>query len=332
MSAELVSVITPCYNTGAYIHRLLESVLSQTYPAIEMFVIDDGSTDNSAEVVRSYIPKFEQRGYTLQLIQQPNSGQSVAIQNGLDRISGTYLVWPDSDDYYGSSEAIAKMVSRLKTAGPEVAMVRVGYSLVSDSPAQNVIGHSHDNGVELESESLFDDCLLHTNDFYFCSGGYMIEVAALRQSSEFPIYTSKGAGQNWQLMLPILYHYRCISIREYLYCVVYRVDSHSRRGHGYEANMRLHEIHHAVISNTLDNILKMTENDRKELHQRVDLKYAKVYLDISIGAGLHDRARQYYKQLKSAGKVTFLERLRYTLFCIGLYRLVVPIARKLFRK
>jgi glycosyltransferase involved in cell wall biosynthesis len=50
---DLVSIVTPCYNTGKYVHRLLESVLNQTYPNIEMFVIDDGSSDNSAEIVKS---------------------------------------------------------------------------------------------------------------------------------------------------------------------------------------------------------------------------------------------------------------------------------------
>ena len=47
MQYPLVTFLTPCFNTGKYIHRLLDSVLKQTYPNIEMYVIDDGSTDNS---------------------------------------------------------------------------------------------------------------------------------------------------------------------------------------------------------------------------------------------------------------------------------------------
>ena len=65
MQKGLVSLLTPCYNAGHLIHRLLDSVLNQTYPFIEMIVIDDGSTDNSEQVIRSYISRFEERGYIL---------------------------------------------------------------------------------------------------------------------------------------------------------------------------------------------------------------------------------------------------------------------------
>ena len=106
----LVSLLTPCYNAGHLIGRLLDSVLSQTYPRVEMVVIDDGSTDCSAEIINSYVQKFSARGYSLQYYYQPNSGQSVAIRNGLRIITGEYLAWPDSDDFYATSDAIAKMV------------------------------------------------------------------------------------------------------------------------------------------------------------------------------------------------------------------------------
>ena len=76
----LVSVLTPCYNTGRYVHRLLDSVLTQTYPFIEMVIIDDGSTDDSSAVIQSYIPKFKAKGYELRYYYQKNSGQSVAIE------------------------------------------------------------------------------------------------------------------------------------------------------------------------------------------------------------------------------------------------------------
>ena len=81
MKKGLVSVITPCFNTGDYLHWLLDSVLEQTYPYIQMIVVDDGSTDNSRQIIESYVPKFNDRGYSLEYVYQENQGQSAAIQN-----------------------------------------------------------------------------------------------------------------------------------------------------------------------------------------------------------------------------------------------------------
>ena len=61
-TAGLVSIITPCYNTGNYVHRLLNSVLNQTYTQIEIIVLDDGSTDNTHEVCQGFADKFRDKG------------------------------------------------------------------------------------------------------------------------------------------------------------------------------------------------------------------------------------------------------------------------------
>lgn len=227
MREGLVSLLTPMYNTEQYVHRLLDSVLGQTYPDIEMIVIDDGSTDLSKEVVLSYIPRFEQRGYSLKYVYQENSGQSVAINNGLKMIHGQYLAWPDSDDFYSSSDTIEQMVTTLKTASPEFKMVRTQITVV-DEFTLNPIEVWGSKAKKEENASLFEDCLLAQNGFYFCAGAYLVEVKALRETTDMEIYTSKDAGQNWQLYLPMLYKYRCQSILAPLYSCVVRSASHSR--------------------------------------------------------------------------------------------------------
>ena len=113
MQKGLVSIITPCYNTGSIVHRLLDSILEQDYPSVEMFAIDDGSTDNTPDVIKSYIPKFEKKGYRLTYVKQENGGQSSAINNGLKMVSGEYLAWPDSDDFYCVPTAISSLVITL---------------------------------------------------------------------------------------------------------------------------------------------------------------------------------------------------------------------------
>lgn len=89
-----ISVIIPVYNTGAYLEASLESVINQTLKNIEIIVVNDGSTDNSAEIIESYV-KFDKR---ISVINQINAGPSIARNNGLKTALGDYIYFMDSDD------------------------------------------------------------------------------------------------------------------------------------------------------------------------------------------------------------------------------------------
>lgn len=299
MQKGLVSIITPCYNTANYISRLLDSILSQTYPKMEMIVIDDGSTDKSAEIVKGYIPQFEKRGLYLTCIQQENSGQSVAIQKGLQLIHGEFLVWPDSDDYYASPNAIEKMVKALQTASSDFAMVRVQEQIIADNTAGGILSIQGLNRCYEEPRSLFDDCLYAKSGYYFCPGGYMVRMSALIKTTKLNIYTAKDAGQNWQLMLPILYRYRCLTIPEILYTVVNRVTSHSRgQFAGYEKTIHKFQAYEETIQNTLDRM--QMEAEIKNKHKRnIHIKYLHQNLLIDYQYKKWDIFYQRYEQVKS---------------------------------
>lgn len=87
-----VSVVIPLYNKGHCISRTLNSVLAQTYQNIEIIVVDDGSTDNSPEVVKTF------KDARLILITQENKGPGAARNAGLRRATGEYIVFLDADD------------------------------------------------------------------------------------------------------------------------------------------------------------------------------------------------------------------------------------------
>jgi len=227
MQRPLVSILTPMYNTEKYVHRLLDSVLAQDYPAIEMVVVDDGSTDGSRAVVESYVGRFAAKGYALRCFHQPHSGQSVAIKNGLQRVTGAYLAWPDSDDFYTTPDAISKMVRALESSAPEFQLVRTQVRYVQD-PSLELLRIEGLDAHEKEDPSLFEDCLFALGGFYYCAGSYLVRTAVLKDLTGFDIYTEKNAGQNWQLLVPILYRYRCKTILEPLFTVVERDASHSR--------------------------------------------------------------------------------------------------------
>ena len=96
MKAGLVSIITPCYNGEKYIRETIDSVIAQTYPDWEMIIVDDGSKDNSAAIVREYADKDPR----IQLIQQANAGSAAARNNGIRRAEGQYIALLDADDLW----------------------------------------------------------------------------------------------------------------------------------------------------------------------------------------------------------------------------------------
>ena len=96
METGLVSIITPCYNGEKYVAKTIESVLAQTYTNWEMIVIDDGSKDGSADVVRGYIEKDAR----ISLLQQENAGSAAARNNGIRNARGQYIALLDSDDLW----------------------------------------------------------------------------------------------------------------------------------------------------------------------------------------------------------------------------------------
>jgi len=92
-----ISIVTPNYNYGKYISQTIESVLEQNYPNFEHIIIDDGSTDNSLEIIKKYVEKYPDQ---IKLIQQGNSGQTPAINRGLKEVTGEIVGWINSDDLF----------------------------------------------------------------------------------------------------------------------------------------------------------------------------------------------------------------------------------------
>ncbi|MFZ1810373.1 MAG: glycosyltransferase family 2 protein, partial [Candidatus Nitrotoga sp.] len=93
LSAPRFSVIIPAYNAAGTLARALDSVLTQTWAAFEVIVIDDGSIDNTAAVAASY-------GEKIRYLRQNNAGVSAARNHGARIASGDWLAFLDADDWY----------------------------------------------------------------------------------------------------------------------------------------------------------------------------------------------------------------------------------------
>lgn len=99
MTGKLVSIIIPVYNCEKYIEKCLESALGQTYKNVEIIVIDDGSTDQSLDIINCAVKGKP----NVKIIHQENQGVSVARNRGLESAVGDYIAFLDGDDYLGAA-------------------------------------------------------------------------------------------------------------------------------------------------------------------------------------------------------------------------------------
>ena len=121
------SVIMPLYNKAPYVDKAIRSVLSQTFTDYELIIVDDGSTDCSADLAEKAISGKE----GCRLIRQPNSGVSVARNNGVAASNGDYLCFLDADDWWEQIylESMNQLIEDYQDAGAYAT----GYTIVNES-------------------------------------------------------------------------------------------------------------------------------------------------------------------------------------------------------
>lgn len=119
MTEPLVSVIVPCYNTARFVAEAIDSALAQTLADLEVVVVDDGSTDNSAEIVKAYTDS------RVRYVHQANRGLAGARNTGIRNARGRYLSFLDADDTM-LPEKLAKQAAFLE-ADKGYGLVAGGY-------------------------------------------------------------------------------------------------------------------------------------------------------------------------------------------------------------
>jgi glycosyltransferase involved in cell wall biosynthesis len=115
----LVTIVMPSYNQARYLDKAIQSVLDQDYPNIEFLVVDGGSKDDSAEVIRKYHKANPER--LVWWVSEKDNGQADAINKGCKRARGEIIAWLNSDDIYLDG-AVSKAVNVLKE-NPDLGLV-----------------------------------------------------------------------------------------------------------------------------------------------------------------------------------------------------------------
>lgn len=113
----LVSVIVPVYNTEKYLKKCVDFIRNQTYQNLEIWLVDDGSTDSSGAICDEYA----QLDNRIHVIHKENAGQGVARNTALDRCTGEYIAFVDSDDWVAENFA-EKLVQEIEKSNADICM------------------------------------------------------------------------------------------------------------------------------------------------------------------------------------------------------------------
>ena len=135
MNDNKVTVIMPIYNVAPYLSKCIESVLSQSYENFELFLVDDGSKDESPKI----IDKYATQDNRISPVHQVNSGVDAARNVGLEKGTGKYVAFIDSDDWY-EKEYLEKLVSTAEVSNAQMVVCNFEPVGVDNPPKVKDIG------------------------------------------------------------------------------------------------------------------------------------------------------------------------------------------------
>ena len=163
----LVTVYITNYNYGRYIRKAIESILNQSLQSFELIIIDDGSTDNSKEIIEEYSSVDK-----VSIIYQKNKGLNITNNVALKASKGKYIVRLDADDYM-ELNALEKMAYALE-ADQELGLIFPNYYIVDGE--ENVLSeikrHDFDKEVNILDQPAHGACTMIRTDFLKKVGGY----------------------------------------------------------------------------------------------------------------------------------------------------------------
>ncbi len=159
-----VSIILPIYNGGEHSRTSIESCLRQTYPNFELVIVDDGSADETPEIIRSY-----QDPRIRSVRHKKNRGLPMALNTGFAHATGDYLTWTSHDNEF-LPEAVEEMVAALE-GDRSVDLVYTDVWIRSLETGKKVLRKSPDR-LDLSVENQVGACFLFTRRVYETIGGY----------------------------------------------------------------------------------------------------------------------------------------------------------------
>ena len=187
MNIPKISVIVPVYNVEKYLTECLNSIINQTLKEIEIICVNDGSTDNSLEILKEYASIDER----IKIIDKENDGQGYARKIGLDLAIGEYILFCDSDDKYESNNAFEILIDEVTKLNVDILLFGINFWYknkiesfkVTYGQKQKVfsskelINYIYETNVEIYCKLYSNAFLKRYNDWFFPKKVYMYQDA-----------------------------------------------------------------------------------------------------------------------------------------------------------
>ncbi len=199
-----VSVIIPAFNSEAYLVETIHSALSQTYTNMEIIVIDDGSTDQTQNLLRNF-------GERIQVVSQENGGVAAARNNGVRLSKGDFLAFLDSDDIWDSDKIRIQM--------SEISDAALSYTDRLNFGDLGFLAEVKSEANELREGTIFEPLLLEGN--FITLSSTVIRRSVFEAVGGFDENREISGVEDWHLWLKIARHCKAKAIRKPL--VKYRI-------------------------------------------------------------------------------------------------------------
>ena len=212
-----VSVIIPTYNRANYVAEAITSALAQTQPPREVIVVDDGSTDDTANALAGF-------GDRIQVITQSNGGSSAARNAALSVAQGEFVAWLDSDDVWLPE----KLARQLEAAHhwPDAALIHTRCYVIDAESRQRPLPADDEPEIDCLEEDALERIIHHC---YPNTSSCLIRHSALDTVGGFD--PSWAFAEDWELNLRLAERFPFAYVAERLTC--YRIHAQSKTADGY---------------------------------------------------------------------------------------------------
>ncbi len=197
---ELVSIITPSYNTAKYIAETIKSVQAQTYPNWEMIIVDDCSTDNTDEVVSKFLSDSR-----IKYLKNPqNSGAAISRNYALREAKGKYVAFLDSDDLWAENK-LEKQLAFMENNGYNFSYTK--YEEIDNN--SNPIGVIVSGPKKITKRGMFNYCWLGClTVIYNAEAVGLIQIKDIKKNNDYAMWLKVCKKANCYLLNETLAKYR----------------------------------------------------------------------------------------------------------------------------